>query len=165
MNPSAKEQFKNISGDQLDLDRRAATPPTPAEGITRGAARLLRQLGFEVIEEFKLTSRRRADIAGLDRRGRFVIVEVKSSLADFRADRKWPDYLAHADWFYFAVADGFPIDTLPDDQGLIVADAFHGAVLRAAAERPMNGNRRRAQLLRFARTGANRLARLLDPAP
>ena len=51
--------------------------------------------------------------SGLDRKGRFVIVEIKSSLADFRADTKWPDYLPHCDFYYFAVADDFPVDVLP----------------------------------------------------
>ncbi|MEK9723063.1 MAG: MmcB family DNA repair protein [Rhodospirillaceae bacterium] len=134
-----------------------------AAGITRGVARLLRAMGFEVLEEFKLTSRRRADVAGLDKQGRFVIVEVKSSLADFRADAKWPDYLAHCDAFYFAVAGDFPLERLPAEEGLIVADAFDATIQRPAAERPMNGNRRRTQILRFARQGARQLAYLRDP--
>lgn len=145
------------------LDTEAQDAPSGAAAITRGAGRLLRDMGFEVLEEFKLTSRRRADIAGLDRKGRFVIVEVKSSLADFRADAKWPDYLAHCDAFYFAVADDFPADILPADEGLIIADAFHGAIQRPAAERPMNGNRRRHQILSFAQQAARRLAEARDP--
>lgn len=137
--------------------------PAGAPGITRGTGRLLRDMGFEVLEEFKLTSRRRADIAGLDRTGRFVIVEVKSSLADFRADAKWPEYVPHCDAFYFAVAGDFPKGVLPADEGLIIADAFHAAIQRPAAERPMNGNRRRNQILAFARQSARRLAQVHDP--
>lgn len=158
-----KEQLKNKHGSELPIGEPPPTLPSGAEGITRGTSRLLRDMGFEVLAEFKLSSRRRADLAGLDRHGRFVIVEVKSSLADFRADKKWPEYLPHCDFFYFAVGDDFPLEKLPDDEGLIIADAFHGAIQRPAIERAMNGNRRRAQLLRFARTGAARLEQILDP--
>jgi len=138
------------------------SPPGTA-GITRGVCRMLRAMGYEVVCEFKLTSRRRADVAGLDKQGRFVIVEVKSSLADFRADGKWPEYIPHCDAFYFAVDGSFPLHALPEDEGLIIADAYDGAVRRPALERPMNGNRRRAQLQHFARQAARRLSQLADP--
>ena len=48
--------------------------------------------------------------------------------------------------------------------GLIVADAYDATILRSADEVPMNGNRRRTQTLRFARTGASRLAGRDDPS-
>lgn len=142
-------------------------PPAPAagparpqvtDGVTRGVLRLLLQQGFSPLQEFKLTSSRRVDVAGLDRGGRFLFVEVKSSLADFRADGKWREYLEYCDWFYFAVAPGFPTDVLPDDLGLIVADHHEGAVLRPAPETPVNAARRRAQTLGFARAAAERLS-------
>ena len=157
------EHKKNNLFAAMEASDAGEPPLGSAEGIARGTTRLLRDMGFEVLEEFKLTSRRRADLAGLDRKGRFVIVEIKSSLADFRADAKWPDYLPHCDFYYFAVADDFPVDVLPGDQGLIIADSFYGAVHRAAAERKMNGNRRRTQLMDFARMGARRLALWRDP--
>ena len=34
--------------------------------------------------------------------------EIKSSLEDFRTDRKWRDYLDYCDSFFFAVAEDFP---------------------------------------------------------
>lgn len=141
-----------------------AADDTPAGRITRGVSRLLTQMGYAPLAEFKLTSRRRVDVAGLDAGGRFVVVEVKSSVADFRADRKWPEYLAYADFFYFAVDTEFPRDILPDDVGLIVADAFEAAIVRPAAEQPVNATRRRHQTQRFARTAAGRLASMLDPS-
>lgn len=138
-------------------------PPTSArplvtEGVTRGVLRLLFHRGFSPLAEFKLTSSRRVDVAALDAKGRFLFVEVKSSLADFRTDGKWRDYLPFCDWFYFAVAPGFPLDILPTDLGLIVADGHDGAVLRAAPETPVNAARRRAQTLHFARAAAERLS-------
>ena len=75
-----------------------------AADITRGAVRLLDTLGFRTLVEMRVASGRRVDAIGVDGRGRFAVVEVKSSLADLRADEKWPEYLPFCDWFYFAVA-------------------------------------------------------------
>jgi hypothetical protein len=63
--------------------------------VWRGAARLLRARGFACVGELTLASGRRADLAALGPGGEIWIVEVKSSLADLRADDKWPDYRAH----------------------------------------------------------------------
>lgn len=139
-------------------------PSEIADRLARGVCRLLADMGFRTLTEFKLTNRRRADVAGLDKGGRFVIVEIKSSPADFRSDDKWPEYQPHCDFFYFAIGENFPRPLLPDDQGLIVADAYHGTIVREAVETPMNGSRRRAQTRRFALTAATRLGALLDPA-
>ncbi len=149
-----------------------APAPSPAEtarpdatrAITLGVCRHLMACRISPLQEFKLASGRRADIAGLDRDGRFTIVEVKSSPADFNADAKWPDYLVHADFFYFAVAADFPLDLLPAEHGVLVADRFGAAILRAAEERPINANRRRHQTLRFARQAAANLIHVVDPA-
>ncbi len=138
-------------------------PGSAADDITRGVIRLMLDLGYSPLTEFKLTTRRRVDVAALDRDGRFIVVEVKSSAADFRDDGKWPEYLDFCDFFYFAVGPNFPLDLLPADRGLIVADGYGGVVRRESPEQPMNGNRRRAQTLRFARTGAERLAGRDDP--
>ncbi len=141
-----------------------------AAAIRRGVCRLLANMGYSVLTEFELGSGRRADVAGVNRKGMFVIAEIKSSLADFRADGKWPDYLSYCDNFYFAVAEDFPHHVLmepparPDRCGLIVADRYGGAVLRHAPEVRMNASRRRGELLRFARRAANRLQSLADPA-
>jgi hypothetical protein len=133
--------------------------PQVTLGVTRGVVRMLWGMGFSPLTEFKLTSSRRVDVAGLDGQGRFLFVEVKSSVEDFRADGKWHEYRDFCDWFYFAVPPGFPQDILPGDAGLIVADAHEGAVLRSADEAPVNGNRRRKQTVTFARAAADRLVR------
>ncbi len=136
-----------------------------AADIARGTARLLASLDFVSLTEFPLANGRRADLFALGRDGRCVIVEIKSSPADFRADRKWRDYPPFADRFYFAVDAGFPRDLLPPEEGLILADRFEGTILREATERPLPAARRRALTLRFARLAAIRLAALLDPPP
>ncbi|MBO6518458.1 MAG: MmcB family DNA repair protein [Rhodospirillales bacterium] len=143
--------------------RQGPLPGSAADDITRGVVRLMNDLGHAPLLEFRLTNKRRVDVAALDRDGRFTVIEVKSSLADFRADGKWQEYLPYCDFFYFAVNPDFPQDRLPDDVGLIVADTYGAAILRPADEFPMNGNRRRTQTLRFARTGASRLAGRDDP--
>ena len=134
-----------------------------ASDITRGVCRLLGDMGYRVVREFKLSSGRRVDVAGLDRAGKFVVVEVKSSTADFRSDGKWPSYLEFCDAFYFAVSPDFPTEILPIEHGLIFADTFKGVIHRSGLVQSMNGQRRRAQTLRFARTAATRLESLLDP--
>jgi len=156
------ERNKNISLDKLDLDD---TTLSPAEGVTRGTSRYFRDLGCAVLREFRLSNGRRVDLIGLDAKGCFSIVEVKSSAADFRTDDKWPEYRAYCDAFYFAVAAGFPTDLIPGDCGLIIADAYGAVVHRAAVPQPMNATRRRAQILRFGLAGAGRLERLFDPPP
>ena len=134
--------------------------PTP---IARGVCRALVQRGFATLTEFSLANGRRADVMGLGRGGELVIVEVKSSVPDFRSDEKWPEYRDYCDRFYFAVAEDFPRALIPEDCGLIVADAFGGAILREAPSQALAAARRKAVTLSFALTGAERLRRLLDP--
>jgi len=140
-----------------------AARPEITEALTRGVCRFLASAGITPLREFKLANKRRCDVAGLDAAGRFTVVEVKSSVADFRADGKWADYLAHADFFYFAVDAAFPLDLLPPVHGVLVADGFGAALHRAAVEQPLNANRRRHQLLRFARQAARQLDLAADP--
>lgn len=146
------------------------TEPLTADDLARGVCRLFRHMGFAPIIEYPLGNGRRADVAGLNAKGMMVIAEVKSGLADFRADGKWPDYLAFCDCFYFAVGADFPLDVFagvqPEMQrsGIIVADRFGGTIVREAGEIKMNAGRRRAETLRFARRAAARLHRVMDPA-
>jgi len=110
-----------------------------------------------------LANGRRADLLGLGRDGTLLIVEVKSSVADFRSDRKWREYRTFCDRLAFAVAADFPRELVPDDCGLIVADPFGALILREGVHAPLAAARRRAVTLRFARMAASRLARHLDP--
>ena len=131
--------------------------------LARGVGRALAQRGYATLTEVSLANGRRADVMGLGRAGELVIVEVKSSLQDFRSDAKWPEYREFCDRFYFVVAEDFPREAIPEDCGLIVADGFGGAVLRDAPILPMSAARRKAVTLRFALLGSERLRRLLDP--
>jgi hypothetical protein len=131
--------------------------------LARGVCRALEQLGFASLLEFPLANGRRADILALGRGGELAIVEIKSSVADFRADRKWAEYRDFADRFYFAVPKPFPIALIPEDCGLIVADAFAASLIRDGSLHVLAPSRRRAVTLRFALTAAARLRRHLDP--
>lgn len=134
-----------------------------ARDICRGTCRVLAQHGLRAIPEVALPNGRRADLAAVDEKGEISIVEIKSSLVDFRTDQKWPDYRDFSDRLYFAVAPEFPLDVLPDEVGIIVADRYGGELVRAAPEHPLPGARRKAFLLRFARVAAGRLMTLADP--
>ncbi len=141
-----------------------AAAPLIDRGPQRGTAKLLIELGYRVLREFPLANGRRADVIGLDDRAGFVIAEVKSSLADFRSDGKWPAYVGCCDHFYFAVGPGFPVDVLPAEVGIIIADGYAGTVLRPAPLRALAAARRKAMLVRFARTASSRLVAVTDEA-
>jgi len=136
-----------------------------AADILRGVARALSEADQAVLPEVPLANGRRADLLALDRSGTLTLVEIKSCRADFVADRKWRAYLDYCDRFYFAVAAGFPLELLPADEGLILADRFAGEIVREAPLRPLSPARRKTMLIRFARAGASRLHALLDPRP
>ena len=134
---------------------------TRALEVRRGVCRLLSETGVSLIAEVPLASGRRADLVGLDARGRFVIVEIKSSLEDLRSDSKWPEYFDHCDRFYFATLADVPQEAFPAEEGLIIADRYGAEILRESRELPMLGATRRAMLLRFARIAAMRLDRVI----
>lgn len=132
--------------------------PETTSAVTRGAGRLMAALGYAPLLEVTLPNGRRADIMALGPRGEIAICEVKSGLEDFRTDRKWGEYLPYCDAFYFAVAPEFPREILPETPGLIVADAFGGAVLRDPPATPLVGARRKALTIAFGRLAALRAA-------
>lgn len=147
-----------------------ASPP-PADGrqsqtalaIARGTARYLHALGYSVVGELPLPSGRRADLVALGGDGEIVIVEIKSSVADFRADRKWMDYRLHCDRLFFATVADVPCEIFPPDAGLIVADAFGASIICEAPEHRIATATRKTMMLRFAHAAALRLQALADP--
>ena len=150
---------------------RLIEPVAPVDGrqsetalfVARGTRRLLRAKGFCSVTELTLQSGRRADVVALASDGTIHIIEIKSSLADFRADQKWREYRLHCDRLYFAIPEDMPPDVMPEDAGLIVADAYGAAIMREAPEHRLGAATRRAVLMRFAQTAAQRLHGLSDP--
>jgi hypothetical protein len=105
----------------------------------------------------------------IDSKGGFTIVEIKVAKADLVGDGKWTDYLDYCDRFFWAVPPNLAriLDEqryMPGEAGLIVADRYDAAVIREAAHRPLSPARRKAELLRFARRTARRLAAQVDPS-
>jgi hypothetical protein len=135
-----------------------------ARAVLRGTQRLLRSLNFESLSEVSLANGRRADVLAVGRDGETWIIEIKSSIADFRTDQKWHEYREYCDALLFAVAPDFPSEILPADAGLILADAYAGELVRAAPRHPLTPARRKALMLSFARTAATRLLARIDPS-
>lgn len=131
--------------------------------IQRGVARLLRAANFAVLPEFTLASGRRADIMGISDAGEIWIVEIKSSVEDFRSDSKWPEYRDWCDRLFFAISTEMEPDIMPADAGLIVADGWGADILRLAEAASLHASRRKAVTLAFARAAALRLHGLYDP--
>lgn len=153
----------------MSLASLASSSPTDgrqsqiALAVARGTARYLHALGYCVVSELPLPSGRRADLVALGGDGEIIIVEIKSSVADFRADQKWMEYRLHCDRLFFATIAGVPGEIFPPDAGLIVADAFGAAILCEAPERRLSAATRKAVMLRFAHAAAHRLQALVDP--
>src|ERR1700744_6622332 len=83
--------------------------------VARGTRGMLRARKFATVTELALPTGRIADIVALAEDATIIIVEIKSSIADFRADGKWPDYRFHCDRLYFAVPESVPAEILPPD--------------------------------------------------
>ncbi|MCK9907584.1 MmcB family DNA repair protein [Microbacteriaceae bacterium K1510] len=145
---------------ELPIDGRQSET---ALAVARGTARLLHAHGFCVVSELPLPSGRRADLVALDGGGQIWIVEIKSSIADFRADQKWPDYRMHCDRLFFATSLEVPCEIFPPDTGLIVADAFGADFKCEAPEHRLPAATRKTMMLLFARAAAMRLQSLADP--
>jgi len=138
-------------------------PSSTALAVARGTTWLLHSLGFSVMSELPLASGRRADLVALGADGELWIVEIKSSIADLRADQKWLDYRLHCDRLFFATTLDVPREIFPPDAGLIVADAFGAAMVCEAPEHRLHAATRRSMMLAFARAAALRLSALVDP--
>lgn len=130
--------------------------------VRRGAGRLLRELGFAIVPELTLSSGRRADLVALGVDGEIVIVEIKSCLADLRADAKWEQYRRSCDRLYFASLPEVG-DVFPQEEGLILTDGYDAEVVREAPMRRLTAPVRRGLHLRIAQTAARRLHELEDP--
>ncbi len=156
-NDDQRDEVKQAGDETAAVDERLAA------ALARGVSRTLRAHVGATLTEFTLRTGRRVDVIGVDDEGRITIVEIKTSVADFRSDGKWPEYLDFCDYFYFAVPEDFPRELLPGECGLMVADAYEALILVPAEARPVNGSRRRALILRFARAAAQRLNAYTDP--
>ena len=148
-----------------DLDPNPLSPLQPGQVLARGVVRALSGYGFVSIEELVPTRGLRVDVMPLGPKGELWVIECKSSRADFTSDNKWQGYLEWCDRFFWAVDSDFPVDLLPTDSGLIIADAYGGEIIRMAPETKLAGARRKALTHKFATHAARRLQAFRDPRP
>lgn len=140
-----------------------------ARAVARGIGRLFARNDIWCLLEMPLRCGRRADLMGIDARGRVVIVEIKVSRADLLGDGKWRDYLDYCDQFYWGLAptlDRAPLDSevfLPERCGVIVADGYDAEITRPAATVPLAAARRKVETERLARAALRRLTAMADP--
>ncbi len=140
-----------------------------ALAVERGIGRLFARNDIWCLAEMPLRSNRRADLMGIDGKGRIVIVEIKASRADLLGDAKWTDYLDHCDRFYWGLPpelDRAPLEGaafLPERCGVIVADGYDGEIIRPAPSLPLAPARRKAEIERLAKVALRRLMVSSDP--
>ena len=135
----------------------------PGQMLARGVSRAMRGHDFVTVEELVPTSGLRVDVMALGPKGEIWIVECKSSRADFNADNKWQGYLEWCDRFFWAVDAAFPTELLPDDSGLIIADAYDAEIIRMGQESKLAPARRKVMMQKFARHAAIRAQAARDP--
>jgi hypothetical protein len=141
-------------------DRRQSLIAAP---LRRGVTRLLKAHGFATLAELTIANGRRVDVMAINSRGSVWVVEIKSCLADLRADTKWPEYEGFCDRLYFAVPRQMPLAALPEETGVILADEWGAEIVRECPDRVLPPARRKAVTLGFARAAAFRLQLLHDP--
>ena len=135
----------------------------PGQLLARGVCRHLVGHNFVTVEELIPTSGLRVDVMALGPKGEIWVIECKSSRADFQSDSKWQGYLEWCDRFFWAVDETFPTDLLPEDTGLIIADAYDAEILRMAPEEKLAPARRKVMVQKFARHAATRWHAARDP--
>ncbi|OHV79233.1 MmcB family DNA repair protein [Ensifer sp. LCM 4579] len=144
----------SIHGDNPLADGRQSER---ALKVRRGVQRLLAEMRHAVLPELTLASGRRADLISLSAKGDIWIVEIKTSIEDFRVDRKWPDYRLHCDRLFFATHAEVPLDIFPEECGLILSDGYEAHMLRDAPEHRIAAATRKSVVQGFARAAAQRL--------
>ena len=127
--------------------------------VRRGIIKQFQELNVFFLAEFTLSTGRRADLVGIDPKGEILIIEIKSSVADFNADSKWAEYKDYCDRFYFATHPDVPAEIFPQNEGFILADQYGCEIIREAEAEKLSSARRKALMLRFARSSAQRLTR------
>ena len=130
-----------------------------ASRICAAVMRFYGERGYACLPEFTLKTNRRPDVTCLNKQGEIIMVEVKSSVADFKADKKWHEYSEWADALYFAVAEDFPLNILPDETmcGILITDGFDCHMIRDAPAARLAAARRHSMIRRLARTAMFRL--------
>lgn len=134
-----------------------------ARDVARGIQRLFARNDIWCLPEMPLRGGRRADLMGVDAKGKVIIVEIKVARADLAGDGKWHDYLDHCDRFFWGVPPHLDRALLeqeshrPDCCGVIVADGYDAEILRPAPLRSLAAARRKVEIEALARAALRRL--------
>ena len=155
--------------DSIDVKPVAQVSEARSRAVARGIARLFARNDIWVLPEMPLRNARRADLMGLDAKGRIVIVGIKTARGDLMGDGKWPDYLDFCDRFFWglppeldrACLDGD--DFRPECCGVIVADEYDAEIVRPAPSHPLAPARRKKEIERLARAALRRNVVAADP--
>ena len=135
----------------------------PGQLLARGVCRHLRHHDFVSVEELTPSPGLRVDVMALGPKGEIWVVECKSSRVDFTSDNKWQGYLEWCDRFFWAVDAEFPVEILPENSGLIIADAYDAEIVRMGPDVPLPAARRKVMTRKFARHAAVRSQAARDP--
>lgn len=155
-------QFDSSANAPLLVDGRQS--PT-ALRVQRGVMRFLRSVhDMACYAEVPLVNGRRADVLAVGAKGEIWIIEIKSSVIDYRVDAKWPDYKDFCDRFFFCKPPELDAGIFPQEEGLMVADGHGGDIMRLAPLETLAPARRKAMMLKLARLAADRVHALMDPA-
>ncbi|MDO1584680.1 MmcB family DNA repair protein [Rhizobium oryzicola] len=125
--------------------------------VRKGVQLLLSEMRHALLPELSLSNGRRADLASVTAKGEIWIIEIKTSIEDFRVDRKWPDYRDFCDRLFFATHKDVPLDIFPEECGLILSDGYGAHLLREAPEHKLTPAARKSFMLNFSRAAAQRL--------
>lgn len=139
-----------------------------AKLLRHEVSKYLSKMGFSCHYEVGLNrwGKLRADVLAFNYKRRLIVVEVKSSLVDYKTDKKWRDYLPFSNVMYFAFAHDFPLtDEIKkalkeEGVGILVVNLDapkiklyrSGSVkcVQSAARRPMLGEAKRDIVVRIA---------------
>ncbi len=109
-------------------------------------------------------SGRRADLVALGGDGEIWIVEIKSSVEDFRADQKWTRLSACiATACFLRPPRTFRSISSRWMPGSILADGYGAELVREAPEHRLHAGTRKSVMLAFARAASLRLQAACDP--
>jgi len=125
--------------------------------VRKGVQILLHDMRHALLPELVLASGRRVDLITISDKGEIWIVEIKTSIEDFRVDRKWPEYRNYCDRLFFATHKDVPLDIFPEECGLFLSDGYGAHMLREAPEHKLPPATRKAVMLNFSRAAAQRL--------
>lgn len=102
----------------------------------------------------------RCDVLGVNYSGDIVIVEIKSGLADYRADKKWRNYKPYANRLYVAFPPGVnvPQDLKDDPDTGILMPGSSGRlrVVKRSKWHPVNGKLKKVTVLGLVYRAADR---------